>query len=441
MFTPPNNNPADNSGNDQQPNQAADLPFNEESVPEEDIHTMPDKFLQPSSSAAPGRGRVNWLILGIVIFLALGGVIVTVILFLGRSQAPAAVVLPPANQTQLNANAATTTNDNLNLNGNLNQNANINLDSAAARDARRLSDLAGLASALNLYFATYQIFPSSLNNLVSEFLNELPLNPATGTAPAVYNYQPGEGQQSYQIAFSLENGGNWGIVKLPAGNYYLTPIGVAPQSLGGNNNNNTNANISSTATPPIISSVPGKGLDSDNDGLSDIEENLYRTNPALADTDNDGYADAAEILGLYDPLKPNARLMASGLIKVYQNPNYHYSLFYPAAWSYRALGADNSEVIFTATTGEFIKVGVVANPLSLSAVNWYLAQNKTADPATLKKVTVADFPAIQSPDGLIAYLAAGSNIYTIAYDIGSQQQMNFYTTYQLFLKSFIFVNP
>jgi hypothetical protein len=376
-----------------------------------------------------------------VIFLALGGVIVTAVLFLSGSKKEAAVNLPPANENQLNANTATTTNSNLNLNGNANQNLNVSLDSAAARDARRLSDLAGLQSALTLYFKTYQIFPSSLANLVGEFLEQMPLNPATSTAPAVYNYQPGENQQSYQIAFTLEEGGAWGIVKLTKGDYYLTPIGVSvlPQNSTGNTNSNINGDL--PVSPPIIQGEPGSGLDSDNDNLSDIEENLYRTTSTLADTDNDGYGDAAEILGLYDPLKAGGRLMASGLIKVYQNPNYHYSLFYPAAWSYRALGADNSEVIFTATTGEFVKIGVIANPLSLSAVNWYLAQNKTADPATLEKITVAGFPAVKSPDGLIAYLAVGSNIYTISYDIGAQQQMNFYTTYQLFLKSFIFVNP
>ncbi len=45
-------------------------------------------------------------------------------------------------------------------------------------------------------------------------------------------------------------------------------------------------------------------LDSDNDGLSDAEENLYGTDPKNPDTDGDGYSDGVEIESGYDPLKP-----------------------------------------------------------------------------------------------------------------------------------------
>lgn len=44
-------------------------------------------------------------------------------------------------------------------------------------------------------------------------------------------------------------------------------------------------------------------LDSDSDGLSDIDEyNLYKTNPGKADTDDDGYNDKQELEGGYNPL-------------------------------------------------------------------------------------------------------------------------------------------
>ena len=45
-------------------------------------------------------------------------------------------------------------------------------------------------------------------------------------------------------------------------------------------------------------------LDSDNDGLTDVKENAYGTNPNKADTDDDGYSDGVEIKSGYDPLKP-----------------------------------------------------------------------------------------------------------------------------------------
>ncbi len=432
MFTPPDNR----QNNEAEISEQASL----EDIPEADIHTMPDKFLQSFAPPKP-KGKTSWLILGGVIFLALGGVIFLAIMFLGRQKAEPVVsqepLAPPLNLNQPSGNE------------NLNQNQNqANPDSAGARDLQRLEDLAALRSALALYYQTYQIFPSSLSVLVGEFLQELPLNPEPGGLS--YGYQAATDQLSYTITFALEEGGAWGAVKLAKGNYLLSPEGsVLPKTEAGESQLNANANVNGNQNtnsglpqlPPNSALPPSKGLDSDNDDLTDIEENLYQTNPAQPDSDNDSYADAAEILGHYSPLKAGERLIDSGLIKVYQNSSYNYSLFYPSSWSARALTANNNEVVFASTTGEFIEIMVQPNPLALSALNWYLGQNKSADPASLKNLTVAGFPAVQSSDGLNTYLAVGSNLYVLSYNIGANQQMNFYTTYQLLLKSFIFIEP
>ncbi len=44
--------------------------------------------------------------------------------------------------------------------------------------------------------------------------------------------------------------------------------------------------------------------DSDQDGLSNDEEVLYKTDPLNKDSDGDGYMDGVEVQGGYDPLKP-----------------------------------------------------------------------------------------------------------------------------------------
>lgn len=53
-------------------------------------------------------------------------------------------------------------------------------------------------------------------------------------------------------------------------------------------------------------------VDSDQDGLSNEEERLYKTDPQKRDTDGDGYSDGVEVKSGYDPLKkaPGDKLFA-----------------------------------------------------------------------------------------------------------------------------------
>lgn len=48
--------------------------------------------------------------------------------------------------------------------------------------------------------------------------------------------------------------------------------------------------------------VPSAEIDSDNDGLSDAMELLYKTDPTNVDSDGDGYKDGDEVANGYDPL-------------------------------------------------------------------------------------------------------------------------------------------
>ncbi len=54
-------------------------------------------------------------------------------------------------------------------------------------------------------------------------------------------------------------------------------------------------------------------VDTDNDGLFDQAEiKVYRTNPLLSDTDNDGYLDGAEVKSGYNPNGPGKLLILPG---------------------------------------------------------------------------------------------------------------------------------
>jgi len=299
-----------------------------------------------------------------------------------------------------------------------------------------LADVADVRTALAVYFQTFSSFPASLSDLVDRFLEKVPQNPTPGGQD--YVYAPSADKLNYSLTFALENGGVWGTAKLAAGIYQLAAEGLLPQSANSNENQNQNDNSNSNAnTPQSPAFIPGDGQDTDGDSLSDIEENVYKTNSTLIDTDGDTFSDADELLNFYDPTSKGGRLMDSGLIKIYQSQAYKYSLLYPADWSARSLS--DTETLFTSNTGEFVSITVQDNPLSLSAYNWYLDKVPAANAAALKSLTVDGIPAIQTSDGLNTYFSAGAKIFVITYNIGAQQQMNFKTTYQLFLKSFMFI--
>lgn len=59
-------------------------------------------------------------------------------------------------------------------------------------------------------------------------------------------------------------------------------------------------NLLNQPTEPQIQSPPA---DTDNDGLSDDEENFYGTDPLRGDTDRDGFLDGEEIAAICNPLE------------------------------------------------------------------------------------------------------------------------------------------
>jgi hypothetical protein len=203
-----------------------------------------------------------------------------------------------------------------------------------------------------------------------------------------------------------------------------------------------------TTTPEIIPPVPPavilpaknytKTPDTDNDGLTDEEEKIYQTNALKPDTDGDGYTDGVEALNLYNPIgfKPN-RLIDSNTVKVYLNPTYKYSIYYPLDWVAQSVDANNQEVMFTSPTGEFVQVTVEDNSLKMAVTDWYLAQAPGVAAIDLKPVTTKEkIEGIVSPDALMAYIPYSDKIYIIKYDIGTRAEVNFFQTFQMMSNSF-----
>ena len=107
-----------------------------------------------------------------------------------------------------------------------------------------------------------------------------------------------------------------------------------------------------TPTPEPTPTGPTPGVDTDADGLTDIEEQMiYSSNPAVADTDQDGYPDALEVANFYNPaaIAPKT-LFEAGVVRAHVfGP---ISFLYPSTWTFT--DTPDGPVVFQVPTGETV---------------------------------------------------------------------------------------
>ncbi len=197
--------------------------------------------------------------------------------------------------------------------------------------------------------------------------------------------------------------------------------------------------IPQTDEMPISPGIPSS-QDSDQDGLTDVEEDLYSANKNNPDTDRDGLSDGKEIINLTNPLsKEEGSIVLSGLVSVYTDAVFNYSFFYPTSWIARAIPeTENREVMITTNTNEFFTITVVNNEEKLSPLEWYKKQSPGVD-GELEETLINGIKALWSPDRLTVYLAGQDKIYAFSYKIGVEREANFKTTFKMMIKSWQFI--
>jgi cysteine-rich repeat protein len=184
--------------------------------------------------------------------------------------------------------------------------------------------------------------------------------------------------------------------------------------------------------------IPNTGVDSDSDGLTDVEEaSVYGTNPYDVDSDNDTFNDGNEVSHLYDPMKkaPSSLGDSASMLRV-ENTAQGYSVLVPAKWT---LSGDKSpELIAAAPTGEFFMVVVAQKAKEQSLVEWYLSLSPGSAAEDVERVkTLQGYDALRSPDRLTTYVDAGDGrVFTIAYSYDGQAHLEFRTTYHALIGSF-----
>ncbi len=183
---------------------------------------------------------------------------------------------------------------------------------------------------------------------------------------------------------------------------------------------------------------PTKSVDSDKDGLTDIEEALLGTNLSKSDSDGDGYNDREELINLYDPNKKGgAKLSNSGLVSIYNNADYTYSIFYPKKWKIKKV--NQNLTMFISLTNEFIQVLVTKNLKHQTIEQWYKEQFNLSNIPQDKIVLNKTEEGVRSPNLLSVYFTDGKkdNIYCISYNMVNKNQLVYPNIFEMMVQSFV----
>lgn len=208
-----------------------------------------------------------------------------------------------------------------------------------------------------------------------------------------------------------------------------------------NLNQNTNLN---TNTSLITSPLPSS-LDTDNDGLTDVEEAAYTTDPNKPDTDGDSFLDGKEartdgsVVGElymgYNP-KGEGKLEGSSLVVRQENETKEYSVLVPTTWTVTKDATGGMLITPTLPTGEFFQVRINDNATQMTPSQWYQSANPASLVTSLTTMAINGLEGILSEDYSTVYLFKGTKVYSLQYSTGALSQVNYRTTFDMIMRSF-----
>lgn len=199
---------------------------------------------------------------------------------------------------------------------------------------------------------------------------------------------------------------------------------------------------STKASDDIIefpSMLLSKSADSDNDGLTDQEEDIYKSDSSNPDTDSDGYLDGSEVFHLYNPTgKEPIKLIESEVVQQFDNPTFGYSLYYPINWVPGNVNLDYRDMLFTAVSGENIEVRVFDKNATETFADWFgvNAPDQKYGDLTSFETRFTD-KGSRRYDKLAYYFATPTHVFILVYHptIGATT-INFAATLEMMARSF-----
>ncbi len=188
--------------------------------------------------------------------------------------------------------------------------------------------------------------------------------------------------------------------------------------------------IPTPITTPTVPPVVGEGIDTDADGLTDMEEPFYGADPAKSDTDGDGFSDGSEVRNLFSPAAKNASLSSAPFMSTLTWNNW--SFLAPKPWSIVADPATPDQAYVATGSATRFTLLRKANP-TRETIDAWLAQNSIVASKIVK--TKSGIEGRQSEDGLTTYLPAGDSVLQITYDLNGDPAYEFRTSYAMVVNS------
>ncbi len=182
---------------------------------------------------------------------------------------------------------------------------------------------------------------------------------------------------------------------------------------------------------------PVSGVDTDSDGLTNVEELLYGTDFRNPDSDGDTYLDGNEVFHRFDPrgLAPST-LLDTGAVRVLESLDLPFTMFYPTTWNPTSTPA-SQRVSFRSTTGAAVNVLWQDKTTEQALGDWYTEQvGEVALNRLQPTLTKEGYQAVIGPDERVMYLEAGTRVYTLIYDLVEAQNIEFLQTFKMMANSF-----
>lgn len=188
---------------------------------------------------------------------------------------------------------------------------------------------------------------------------------------------------------------------------------------------------------PVIGELIA-GADADADGLSDHEEVAFQTDPTRPDTDGDGFLDGNEVFNLYNPAAPPpVTLLESGIVRLYRNGSFGYTIYYPTTWSTSStIDGRQASFIASAPDKDSINMLVMEAGEDMSLRSWYLSQYPEGNINSLQTyASKQGYDGLQDGERLNTYIKKGKKVFIISYDLGGKDTAWYRALYGMALNS------